>query len=220
MNRATILGYLGADPEIRPLNEGGRVASFSVATTETWTDEDSSEKRSHTEWHRVAIYAEPLIALTEKTLHKGSKVLLEGSLQTRKYQKDGVDHFSTEIVLRPYTGNLTLLDAPAHQSPAPLPRATDPPRVAAPAGPTRCEIEAGKLHLLVFTSRDAISAYPDARGHPDKDRAGGPSDRICDRPTRDKSRSVSSERGYARKVERNKPTGGYFAALTAAHRFF
>jgi len=115
MNRATILGHLGADPEIRPLNEGGRVASFSVATTESWTDKDSSEKRSHTEWHRVAIFTEPLIALAEKALHKGSKVLIEGSLQTRKYQKDGADHFATEIVLRPYSGSLTFLDAPTQR---------------------------------------------------------------------------------------------------------
>lgn len=136
MNRATILGYLGADPEIRPLSEGGRVASFSVATTESWTDKDSNEKRSHVEWHRVTIFAEPLIALAEKALHKGSKVLLEGSLQTRKYQKDGVYHFSTEIVLRPYSGSLTLLDAPArapkpegaptHNRPAPRRGGTGP----------------------------------------------------------------------------------------------
>jgi single-strand DNA-binding protein len=119
MNRATILGYLGADPEIRNLNEGGRVASLSVATTESWTDRDSQEKKSRTDWHRVSIFSDTLIDLAEKALHKGSRILLEGSLQTRKYHKDGVDHYSTEIVLRPYSGSLTLLDAPKQSEPAP-----------------------------------------------------------------------------------------------------
>lgn len=113
VNRATILGHLGADPEIRNLPEGGRVANLSVATSESWTDKESQEKKERTEWHRVSIFSEPLIALAEKALHKGSRVYLEGALQTRKWQdKDGIDRYTTEIILRPFNGSLTLLDAP------------------------------------------------------------------------------------------------------------
>lgn len=114
VNRATILGHLGADPEIRNLPESGRVANLSVATSESWTDKESQEKKERTEWHRVTIFSEPLIALAEKALHKGSRVYLEGALQTRKWQdKDGIDRYTTEIILRPFNGSLTLLDAPA-----------------------------------------------------------------------------------------------------------
>ena len=116
VNRATILGHLGADPEIRNLPEGGRVANLSVATSESWTDKESQEKKERTEWHRVTIFSEPLIALAEKALHKGSRVYLEGALQTRKWQdKDGIDRYTTEIILRPFNGNMTLLDAPAKE---------------------------------------------------------------------------------------------------------
>jgi single-strand DNA-binding protein len=138
MNRATILGYLGSDPTIRDLNEGGRVASLSVATNESWTDKDSGAKKERTEWHRVSVFSEPLVALIEKSLHKGSRVLLEGSLQTRQYEKDGVNHYSTEIVLRPYNGSLTLLDAPKSEPTKPKPdtrsgnrRTSNQPRPAA-----------------------------------------------------------------------------------------
>jgi single-strand DNA-binding protein len=125
VNRATILGHLGADPEIRNLPEGGRVANLSVATSESWTDKESQEKKERTEWHRVTIFSELLIALTEKALHKGSRVYLEGALQTRKWQdKDGIDRYTTEIILRPFNGNMTLLDAHAkeHARPKAEPR--------------------------------------------------------------------------------------------------
>ena len=133
VNKSTILGYLGADPEIRSLNEGGRVASFSVATTEKWKDRENGEQRSATEWHRISVFSEPLIDLIEKSLHKGSRVYLEGSLQTRKYEKDGSTHYSTEIVLRPYNGSITLLDVPKSAPEKPAPRANA--RRNAPTGP-------------------------------------------------------------------------------------
>lgn len=136
MNRATILGYLGADPEIRSLNEGGRVASFSVATTEKWKDRENGEERSATEWHRISVFSDALIDLIQKSLRKGSKILLEGSLHTRKWtDKDQVDRYTTEIVLRPYSGSLTLLDAPksAPEPTKPAPRGNV--KRNAPTGP-------------------------------------------------------------------------------------
>jgi single-strand DNA-binding protein len=137
MNRATILGYLGADPEIRNLNEGGRVASFSIATTDKWKDRENGEERSATEWHRISCFSEPLIDLIEKSLRKGSKILIEGSLHTRKWtDKDQIDRYTTEIVLRPYSGSLTLLDAPraAPEPTKPAPRG-NPRRPTPSTGP-------------------------------------------------------------------------------------
>jgi single stranded DNA-binding protein len=103
VNRATILGNLGSDPEIRELPEGGRVANLSVATSEKWKDRENGEAHEKVEWHRVSIFSKPLVKLVESYLHKGSRVYLEGSLQTRKWQdKDGVDRCTTEIVIRPF----------------------------------------------------------------------------------------------------------------------
>jgi single-strand DNA-binding protein len=114
LNRVTLIGHLGADPEIRDLPDGGKFANFSVATTDSWTDKSSGEKKDRTTWTKVVIFNEPLIdSVVGKFLKKGSKIFIEGSLENRKWQdSDNVDRYSTEVVLRPYSGKLTMLDAP------------------------------------------------------------------------------------------------------------
>jgi single-strand DNA-binding protein len=123
LNRVQIIGNLGADPEIRTLPGGAIVANLSVATSDSWTNKETGEKQEKTQWHRVVIFNEPLITnVVEKFMHKGSRVFLEGQLETRKWQdREGTDRYSTEIVLRPFRGELTLLDAPkTSESPATL----------------------------------------------------------------------------------------------------
>ena len=111
LNKVTLIGNLGKDPEIRSFQNGGRAAHFSIATSESWKDKDSGERKERTEWHRVAIMSEGLITITEKYLKKGSKVYIEGRLETRKWtDKDGKERYSTEVVLRPYSGELLMLD--------------------------------------------------------------------------------------------------------------
>lgn len=113
MNRATIMGRLGADPEVRSFNNGGRICTFTVATSDRWTDKQSGEKRERTEWHRIALYADPLVTLAEINLRKGARVLIEGQLETRKWQgQDGQDRYTTEVALRPFRGDLTIIDWP------------------------------------------------------------------------------------------------------------
>jgi len=112
VNRVTLLGNLGADPEVRTFQNGGKVCNLRLATSETWKDRDSGERRERTEWHSVAIFSEPLARIAEQYLRKGSKVYLEGQLETRKWQdQSGQDRYSTEVVLRPYRSQLTLLDS-------------------------------------------------------------------------------------------------------------
>ena len=111
VNKVILVGNLGRDPEIRSFQNGGRVANLSVATSESWKDRNSGERKEKTEWHRVVLTAEPLVNLAEKYLRKGSKIYLEGQLETRKWQdQSGQDRYSTEVVLRPYRGELTMLD--------------------------------------------------------------------------------------------------------------
>lgn len=113
VNQVTLVGNLGADPEIRSFPNGGRVANLRVATTETWKDRNSGERQEKTQWHSVAIFSKPLVELAEKYLRKGSKVYLQGQLEHRKWQnKDGQDRWTTEVVLRPYAGEIVLLDRP------------------------------------------------------------------------------------------------------------
>lgn len=112
-NRVIIQGNLGQDPEIRSFQNGGRVCNLSVATSETWKDKNTGEKRERTEWHRVAIFVDGLVGIAERFLRKGSKVLLEGQLETRKWQdQSGQDRYTTEVVLRPFSSSLVLLDPP------------------------------------------------------------------------------------------------------------
>ncbi len=111
VNKVTILGNLGKDPEIRTFQNGGKVCSLTVATSETWRDKNSGEKRERTEWHRVSIYSEGLVNVAEKYLRKGSKVYLEGQLETRKWQtQSGEDRYTTEIAMRPFKSELVMLD--------------------------------------------------------------------------------------------------------------
>ena len=110
VNKVILIGNLGADPEIRRTNDGRPIANLRVATSENWRDKATGEKRERTEWHRVVIFNEGLCKIAEQYLKKGSKVYLEGQLQTRKWEKDGVEHYSTEVVLQGFNSQLTMLD--------------------------------------------------------------------------------------------------------------
>jgi len=111
VNKVILVGNLGRDPEVRTFQNGGKVCNLRVATSEQWKDRNTGERRERTEWHSVAIFSEPLARIAEQYLRKGSKVYLEGQLETRKWQdQSGQDRYSTEVVLRPYKGELTLLD--------------------------------------------------------------------------------------------------------------
>ena len=115
INKVQLLGNLGADPEVRNFQNGGRVLTFSLATSDTWKDRDSGERKERTTWHRVSIFAEGLIDVAEKYLKKGSKVLVEGKLENREWTDgEGVKRYSTEVALRPFSSDLVLLGyAPA-----------------------------------------------------------------------------------------------------------
>jgi single-strand DNA-binding protein len=111
LNKVTLIGNLGKDPEIRSFQNGGRVANFSMATSESWQDKKTGDRVERTEWHRVSILSDGLVGIAEKYLKKGSKVYLEGKLETREWtDKDDIKRYSTEVVLRPYSGELILLD--------------------------------------------------------------------------------------------------------------
>jgi single-strand DNA-binding protein len=111
VNKVILIGNLGRDPEVRTFQSGGKVCNLRIATSETWRDKQSGERKERTEWHSVAIFSEPLAKVAEQYLRKGSKVYLEGQLETRKWQdQSGNDKFSTEVVLRPYSSTLTMLD--------------------------------------------------------------------------------------------------------------
>ena len=111
VNKVIIIGNLGQDPEVRNFPSGGKVCNFSVATSENWKDKNTGERKERTEWHRVSITSEPLVRVAEQYLRKGSKVYLEGQLETRKWQdQSGQDKYTTEVVLRPYRSELTMLD--------------------------------------------------------------------------------------------------------------
>ena len=111
LNKVMLIGHLGADPEIRSTNSGDPVATMSVATSESWRDKNSGERRERTEWHRIVIFNENLCKLAENYLKKGAKVYLEGQLQTRKWQaQDGSDRWSTEVVLQRFRGEIQMLD--------------------------------------------------------------------------------------------------------------
>ena len=111
VNKVILIGNLGRDPEVRSFQNGGKVCNLRIATSETWRDKNSGERRERTEWHSVAIFSEPLARVAEQYLRKGSKVYIEGQLETRKWQdQSGQDRYSTEVVLRPYRSELTMLD--------------------------------------------------------------------------------------------------------------
>ena len=112
VNKVIILGNLGVDPEVRNFPNGGKVCNLRIATSENWKDRNTGERREKTEWHSVAIFSEPLVRIAEQYLRKGSKVYIEGQLETRKWQdQSGQDRYTTEVVLRPYSSTLTMLDS-------------------------------------------------------------------------------------------------------------
>ena len=111
VNKVILVGNLGKDPEVRRMTSGDPVVNLSIATSETWRDKASGEKKEKTEWHRVVIFNKNLAEVAEKYLRKGSKVYVEGQLQTRKWtDKDGAEKYSTEVVLQNFRGELTMLD--------------------------------------------------------------------------------------------------------------
>ncbi len=117
VNKAIIIGNLGADPEVRRTQDGKPIVNMNIATSDTWRDKATGERKEKTEWHRVVIFNEGLAKVAEQYLHKGSKVCVEGALQTRKWQdKDGKDKYSTEIVLTGYGSTLVMLDKPDRES--------------------------------------------------------------------------------------------------------
>lgn len=111
VNKVILIGNLGRDPEVRSFQNGGKVCNLRIATSETWKDRNTGERREKTEWHSVAIFQEGLVRIAEQYLRKGSKVYIEGALQTRKWQdQSGQDKYSTEVVLQGYGGVMTMLD--------------------------------------------------------------------------------------------------------------
>jgi single-strand DNA-binding protein len=111
INKVILVGNLGRDPEIRSTNDGMRIANLALATSETWRDRSSGERKERTEWHRVVIFNERLVEIAEKYLRKGSKIYVEGALQTRKWtDNQGQERYSTEVVLQRFRGELTMLD--------------------------------------------------------------------------------------------------------------
>ena len=111
INKVILVGNLGRDPEIRSTNDGTRIANLALATSETWRDRNSGERKERTEWHRVVIFNERLVEVVEKYVKKGSKLYIEGALQTRKWtDQSGQEKYSTEVVLARFRGELTMLD--------------------------------------------------------------------------------------------------------------
>jgi len=116
VNRVIIVGTLGRDPEVRSFPNGGKVVNLSLATSERWRDKQTGETKERTQWHAIAIFNEPLGNVAEQYLRKGSKVYVEGQLETRKWQdQSGQDRYTTEVVLRPFRSDLMLLDGPKGQ---------------------------------------------------------------------------------------------------------
>lgn len=109
VNKVILIGNVGRDPEIRTLNSGERVANLSLATSESWRDKASGERKEKTEWHRVTIFNEHIVKTVENYVQKGTTLYVEGSLQTRKYEQGGVEKYATEVVLQKFRGELTLL---------------------------------------------------------------------------------------------------------------
>ena len=111
VNKVILVGNVGQDPEVRQFQNGGQVCSFSLATSENWKDKNTGERREKTEWHRISVFNEGLVRVIQSYVKKGSKLYIEGQLETRKWQdRDGNDRYTTEVVLRGYGGNLTMLD--------------------------------------------------------------------------------------------------------------
>jgi single-strand DNA-binding protein len=117
INKVTLLGNVGKDPEIKTFQNGGKIASFSLATTDSWKDKGTGERKSATEWHNIVVKNEGLVGIVEKFVKKGSKLHIEGKLETRTYEKDGSTRYIAETVLYPYSGEIVLLDPKADAPP-------------------------------------------------------------------------------------------------------
>lgn len=112
VNKVILVGNVGKDPEVRQFQNGGQVCSFSIATSENWKDKNTGERREKTEWHRISVFSEGLIRVVQSYVKKGSKLYIEGQLETRKWQdQNGQDRYSTEVVLRGFGATLTMLDS-------------------------------------------------------------------------------------------------------------
>ena len=112
VNKVILLGRLGKDPDIRSMQNGKKIANFSIATSKRWTDRDTQEKKEKTSWHNVVVFNEGLVGIVEQYVKKGSQIYVEGELQTRKWQdQEGKDRYTTEVILQGYNCNLTLLDS-------------------------------------------------------------------------------------------------------------
>ncbi|PZQ48855.1 MAG: single-stranded DNA-binding protein [Micavibrio aeruginosavorus] len=111
VNKVILIGNIGNDPEVKSMQSGDKVCNFSVATSESWKDKASGERKERTEWHRVVVFNQGLINVCENYLKKGMKVYVEGQVETRNYEKDGQKIYTTEIVLRPFRGEITMLDS-------------------------------------------------------------------------------------------------------------
>jgi single-strand DNA-binding protein len=109
VNKVILVGHLGADPEVRRMNSGDPVVDLRIATSESWRDKNSGDRKEKTEWHNVVIFNDALAKIAEQYLKKGAKVYIEGQLQTRKWEKDGVERYTTEIVLQKFRGDLQML---------------------------------------------------------------------------------------------------------------
>ena len=111
VNKVILVGNLGNDPDVRTMQSGDRVVNLSLATSESWKDKATGERKEKTEWHRVVVFNQGLVTVCENYLKKGSKVYIEGQLETRSWEQDGQKKYTTEVVLRPYRGELTMLDS-------------------------------------------------------------------------------------------------------------
>ena len=135
VNKVILIGNLGRDPEVRSTQSGGKIVQLSLATSESWKDKATGERKERSEWHRVVIFNEHLAKIAEDYLRKGSKIYVEGQLQTRKWQdKEGMDRYTTEIVLSKFRGELTMLDSRASEGGGTAGGPSEEPAAAAAGG--------------------------------------------------------------------------------------
>lgn len=136
VNKVTLLGNVGKDPEVRSTQSGGKIANLTVATSESWKDRNTGERKERTEWHRVAVMSAPLAEVVEKYVKKGSKLYLEGQLQTRKWtDQSGQERYTTEVVLSGFGGQLVMLDSRSSDGAQPAPQPQPQPRQQPKAQP-------------------------------------------------------------------------------------
>ena len=161
VNKVILVGNLGRDPEIRSTQDGTRIANLSLATSESWRDKNSGERKERTEWHRVVIFNENLVKVAEQYLKKGSKIYIEGALQTRKWtDQAGVEKYSTEVVLQRFRGELTMLDGRGEGGVA-VPRAVPMRGVAAMAAGAAARVPSGARPVPISTTKSRSRSVSD-----------------------------------------------------------